>query len=154
MMMIEPEYFETFPSVVNSNELRAKFPGLIPENTQIILLPSSLGLFYQGTLNVLDFIQENGVIAEVCSSDDDYKELAQYSKSHWIGTFLIGSITIPIMVNLLSGYIYDKLKSSSDDVVVFDVIIENNDSSSTTVRYRGKADKLPEVLQHIKDLQK
>jgi len=151
--MSNNEYYEITLTEVNMGVFREKLPDIITDETKVILLPSTLGVFYAGTLDVLDFFQSHGISTEVCSSDSDYKEIAQYSRSHWIGTFLISSVTIPIFVNLLSSYIYDKAKAKEEDTVVFDVIVEHADFSSTTVRYRGKVEKLPEVLKSVKELQ-
>ena len=79
----------------------------------VVILPSHGhdDVFYAGTLDTLDFLNENGINTDVYASDEEYKELGLHGAEVWLGTFIIQSIVVPVFCGVISSYIYDKLKA-------------------------------------------
>ena len=79
----------------------------------VVILPSHGhdDVFYAGTLDTLDFLNENGINTDVYASDEEYKELGLHGAEVWLGTVIIQSIVVPVFCGVISSYIYDKLKA-------------------------------------------
>ncbi|MCD9480488.1 hypothetical protein [Photobacterium phosphoreum] len=118
----------------------------------IVILPShgSGDAFYIGTLDTLDYLNENDLPSEVFATDDEYKELGLHGAEFWIGTFIIKNFAIPIFCSLIAAYVYDKLKAKDDDKISLKFIVENKTGKTTSVSFDGKAEKLSKVLDEVK----
>lgn len=129
-------------------------PALASEiqGKSVLLLPShgSEDAFYAGSLDTLDYLNENGLDADLYSTDDDYKELSLHGADLWLGTFIFQSIVIPVFCGVISSYIYDKLKAKSDDKISLEFIIEKKDKLSATVSYEGKVEDVEKALNAVK----
>jgi len=120
----------------------------------VVILPSHghNDAYYAGTLDTLDFLNENGIDADVYSSDDEYKELGLHGDEIWLGTFIIVSVVAPIFLNIISSYIYDKLKAKGDDNIALKFIIENGKGKTTAIEFNGKVENLGKVIGAVKSL--
>jgi hypothetical protein len=136
------ELIEQAPSVLAS-EINGK---------RVLLLPShgSEDAFYAGSLDTLDYLNENGLEADLYSTDEEYKELSLHGADLWLGTFIFQSIVIPVFCGVISSYIYDKLKAKPDDKISLKFIIEKKDKSSATVSYDGKVEDVEKALNAVK----
>lgn len=121
----------------------------------LIVLPShgSDDAFYAGSLDTLDYFNASGVDSDIYSLDDDYKELSLHGADLWIGTFFISSILIPVFCNLMSSYIYDKLKAKKDDKVSLKVIVERRDGTSVSVSFDGGVEGLGKAFEAVRGLE-
>lgn len=123
------------------------------QGKSVLLLPShgSADAFYAGSLDTLDYLNENGLNADLYSTDEEYKELSLHGADLWLGTFLLQSFVIPVFCGVISSYIYDKLKAKPDDKISLKFIIEKKDKSSATVSYDGKVEDVEKALNAVKD---
>lgn len=130
-------------------------PALASEvqGKSVLILPShdSDDAFYAGSLDILDYLKENQVNADIFTTDEDYKELSLHGDDIWLGTFIFQSVVIPIFCGVISSYIYDKLKAKPDDKVSLKFIIEKKDKSSATVSYDGKVEGVEKALKAVKE---
>ncbi|GAB3108834.1 hypothetical protein G8770_23410 [Aestuariicella hydrocarbonica] len=119
-----------------------------------IILPShgTQDAFFGGTLDTLDFLNENKVPTEIYSTDEDYKELALHGADIWLGTILVKYIFIPVFCGVISSYIYDKLKAQKDDNISLKFIVENKDGKTTTVSFDGKVESLPAAIDEVRKI--
>ena len=53
---------------------------------------------------------------DIATKDEDYVELAQHSDLLNLPTIIVSGVILPIIIGLITNYIYDELKS--DDVIV------------------------------------
>lgn len=122
------------------------------KDKSVVILPSHGhdDAYYAGTLDTLDFLNENGINTDVYASDDEYKELGLHGAEIWLGTFIIQSIVVPIFCGVVSAYIYDKLKAKDDDNIALRFIVENNKGKTTAVEFKGKVENLDKALDAIK----
>lgn len=126
----------------------------ILKEKNVVILPSHGhdDAFYAGTLDTLDFLNENGVNSDVYASDDEYKELSLHCAEIWLGTFIIQSIVVPIFCGVISSYIYEKLKANDDDYISFKFMIENKNGKTTAVEFNGKVVNLSKAIDAVKSL--
>lgn len=120
----------------------------------VVILPSHGydDLFYSGTLDTLDFLNEKGIKTDVYASDDEYKELSLHGADIWLGSFLISSVVVPIFCNVISSYIYDKLKAKKDDNIALKFMVENKEGKTTAVEFNGKVEHLSKAIDAVKGL--
>lgn len=120
----------------------------------VLILPSHghNDAYYSGTLDTLDFLNESGLIADVYASDDEYKELSLHGNEIWLGTFIMGSVVVPVFINIISSYIYDKLKAKDDDNIALKFMVENSKGKTTAVEFNGKVENLGKVIDAVKSL--
>lgn len=141
----------TFKSLLekSSKELAELITG-----KQVIILPSHghEDVFYTGTLDILDFLKNNGLEADIYATDDDYKELGLHSADTWLGSFLISGIILPCFINLMTSYIYDKIKAKDGDNISFQFLIENKNGETKSIRFSGDAKSLEKVLSTVENI--
>lgn len=142
---------ETFQSILGEN---TNLEHLSNDSNVLILYSNEKHkAFYSGTLDILDFINETEELnAEVCSSDEDYIEIALHSADFWIGTFIIQSIVVPVFVGVITSYIYDKLKANNNDNVSIKIIVENEKGKSKAVSFEGKVEDFQKAVKAINKL--
>jgi len=118
----------------------------------VLILPSHghEDVYYAGTLDTLDFLNENGIYTDVYASDDEYRELGLHGAEIWLGTFIIQSVIVPIFCGVVSSYIYDKLKAKNDDNIALRFMVENKKGKTTAVEFKGKVENLDKALDAIK----
>ncbi|WP_336938567.1 hypothetical protein [Acinetobacter modestus] len=120
----------------------------------VIILPSHDhdDVFYAGTLDTLDYLNENRINTDVYASDEQYKELGLHGAEIWLGTFLIQNIVIPIFCSVISSYIYDKLKAKNDDSIALKFLVQNKDGKTTAIEFNGKIENLSKAIEAVKNL--
>lgn len=154
--MKEKQYFEIEQSELTFGLLSEQKPEIVQGGVGILILPSSPQheAFYSGTIELFEYMRENSSdgTVEIFSTDEEYKELAQHSADFWIGTFFVGSIFVPLLVNLLSSYIFEKLKAKDGDTLSVNVIVEKSKGKSVSINFRGDAKDFPAVIESIRKL--
>jgi len=74
---------------------------------------------------------------DFCTEKSNYKSLALEGHELFLGTILVKYVFLPIFINLLSNYIYEKLKDSDDKARV-NIIIENEETGkSHEIAFKG-----------------
>ena len=135
-----------------------KKPLILDRDVSVLILPSwtEKDAFHNGTIEIFSYLQEkiNQESVELFSTDEDYKELALHSRSHWLGVFLVTSLAAPIFTNVISDYISNELQAKNGDEVDFSIIIEKKSETNIIVSYRGDAEKVNDVLNTVKELSK
>lgn len=83
--------------------------------------------FPQGTSDLFRYIKEKArhlAGTELCISECEYQELALYSKEIRLGHFLVTQLVAPVLIGLLTSYVYDNLKAEPDDKISVTIQIE------------------------------
>lgn len=76
---------------------------------------------------------------EVLADDEEYIEIALHGASIRISTIVVSVVVAPLLVNLLSSYIYDELKAKPSDSVEMSLVIEDHDCRAMRVGFKGDA---------------
>ena len=64
--------------------------------------------FPEHTDKLLDYLRSQapqGATIEVCSTDENYKEVARHDASVALGVFIVTHLFFPVFVNLVSSYL-------------------------------------------------
>ena len=148
------EKFSVQDENITFNDLIERKPDLSEElkERNVVILPShgTKDAFYSGSLDTLDFLNDNKLNADIYSTDDNYKELGLHSADIWLGTFFIKNFVIPIFCSVIAAYIYDKLKAKSDDKISLKFIVEKKDGNTASVNFDGKVENLSKALDAVK----
>ena len=122
------------------------------KNKGVIILPSHGhdDAYYAGTLDTLDYLNENEINADVYATDDDYKELGLHCADIWLGTFFVKNYVIPVFCSVVGAYIYDKLKANNNDKISLKFMVEKKDGSTAAVQFDGKVEELDKALDAVK----
>lgn len=126
-------------------------------NADILFVPDSghaghvAPMFPQGTMEVLRLFKDTapaGVVADIATSDDDYRELALHAAEIVLPALLVSAVLTPIAINLLSSYLYDLLKDAvaRRKARVRATIYVEASARSVTIRYDGPAEQFSEVV--------
>lgn len=150
----------TFDSIKNKHFYPTEFNEEI-QSADIVILPSNEKdvLFPEITTELFKFLSDNNSIhASISISDDEYKKIEKHCDWIELGVFLVTSIALPIVINLFSNFLYDKLKTlnKKDDEVTADVEIiveETKAKKSKKIIYKGPVNGIKDALEKAsKDL--
>ncbi|VVB94746.1 Uncharacterised protein [uncultured archaeon] len=85
---------------------------------------------------------------DIATKDEDYVELAQHSDLLNLPTIIVSGVILPIIIGLITNYIYDELKS--DDVIVKSkIIIINESGDNILIEYNGPANEYESTISKI-----
>lgn len=84
---------------------------------EVLILPSMIRnqpkAFMVGTMDLYAILKKNlGDKIEICIADEDYEEIELNSRTLRLGRFVVVSVALPLFLNLLGNYIYDRLTES------------------------------------------
>lgn len=109
-------------------------------------------VFFQDTIKLLNYLKTelNGtLIIDLCASDEEYLEIALHSHTYRISKLFVGWVAAPIVIGLLTNYIYDELKAKPSDTVELSVVIENQDCKSFEFKFNGEAKDLNQLADKV-----
>lgn len=115
--------------------------------------------FSEYAQEVLEYSRDNSDLnMDIAATDDNYKVIELHSLLLQVGIFVASSIVLPVVVNVVSSFVYDKIKKlheKKEDVEVRVTFISvNADGTSKQISYDGPADKLETAISAIKELPK
>lgn len=147
--------FEVIETDMSFDELVSNAPEEISSvinEKAVIILPSheTKDSFYSGSLETLDYLNENGINTDIYSNDEEYKELGLHGADIWLGTLFIKNFIIPVFCSVIAAYIYDKLKAKKGDKISLKFIVEKKDGNSSTVSFDGKVEDLDKAIDAVK----
>ena len=150
------ERFEVSSSGITFEQLAKDAPEELANSineTGVFILPSheTKDSFYTGSLDTLDYLNDNGLKADIYTNDEDYKELGLHAADIWLGTFFVKNIVIPVFCGVIASYIYEKLKAKKDDKISVKFIVEKKDGKSSAVSFDGKVEEMEKALNAVKE---
>lgn len=129
------------------------------KRANILLLPydkfwdEEEGLFPEETYDFYEYIknkaEKENLIVDVVVSDDDYKEIEMHSELIRLPMMLVQYIGVPMLVNFISNYVYDKVKKRKSDLQV-NIFVEK-DGHTKKVTYEGNIENFERVMETIKE---
>jgi len=131
------------------------------KNADILLIPQigfrdiDIPVFPVKTEELFTFLRKKSsdVKIDICIEDKDYRELALHYDLITIGAFVVTSIALPVLVNLLSDYIKSKISLNSGRVIKVSLIVENKkEKTSKKISYEGKPENFDSIIKSIENL--
>lgn len=89
---------------------------------------------------------------DICIEDKDYKEVALHADLTIISTAIVTAIALPVLVNVLSTYINNKLFKPESSNVKMSIIVIKDDSNAFKVDYEGPAKDFSKISEKTKKL--
>ncbi|MFC1580871.1 hypothetical protein ACFL4N_08165 [Thermodesulfobacteriota bacterium] len=150
------ENFQVEDEALTFKELVSAAPEEIADalkDKDVVILPShgTKDVFYSGSLDTLDYLNENKINTDIYTTDEEYKELALHGDDIWLGTFFIKNFVIPIFCSVIASFIYQKLKSKSGDKISLKFIVEKKNGKTASVSFDGKVEDLNKALDAVKE---
>ena len=133
------------------DELKEANLLIIPnENTGRTMEP----VFPETTLDFYEYLKDKApaeVKTDILASDENFKLLELHSAVLIVAKFIVSVVILPIAVNLVSSYVYDKAKKyhrDKDDLnAEVDIIVEKEKGKeSKRISYKGPVSEIEEAL--------
>lgn len=108
--------------------------------------------FHQDTPAVYRYLAaqlKGKATVELCVSDAEYLEIALHSASFRFSSIVVTFVIAPLVVNLLSSYVYDELKAKPTDKVELELIIEDHDCKAFKFTFDGEVKDLNIVADKV-----
>ena len=140
------------------DELKKRVAG-----AKILFLPTDLSpespvlAFPDSTREIFRYFQTqlNDTLAvEAVVADDNYTEFVFLSETITLPLLYVASITVlPLAVNLLASFIYDKLRtlsaSNSADTVKVEIAFPDSNGNVRSLKYRGPAATFEKIVPNF-----
>lgn len=144
----------TFSSIINAYSEYPDIQKRMYSMNALIVSSSNFDIqdtcFPQGTIDFYQYLQRNSspkLNVGIAVVDEQYKESAQYTETIELATIILGSVCFPIIINLISCYIFEKCFSKKSEVV--SEILINKNSSTISYKYRGPAETYEKTMLNI-----
>lgn len=100
----------------------------------------------------LDNIKDTELKLEICSSDEEYKELELHADVINIVHIIVNSTAYAIVIGIITNYLYDKLKDynkkSADVNVNVNITVESN-GKSKMISYEGSIENFERAMKNL-----
>ena len=160
-----PIKIENSDLAFESLKVKPYFPTTLQEDiskANVLLIPLENfrngidALFPENTDDFLQFLKCNeslGLIPDIVISDEQYKKIEMHCDWLFLGIVLVEYVALPIFINILSNYLYDKIKNNKikrDSIVEIEINVEETKTKKTKrIRYKGAADDVKKSLDDI-----
>lgn len=104
------------------------------------------------TEELFHFLKKNlpqDLEVDICIEDNDYKELALHSDLIILAGFVVTQVNLPVLINLVSSYIYQKISQSKSKNIKTSILV-NEAGKSKEISYEGPADDFGKILKEAK----
>lgn len=111
--------------------------------------------FHQDTASFARYLAKNlagQAKIEVLADDDEYVEIALHGASLRFSTIVVTAVVAPVLINLLSSYIYDELKAKPSDTIEMSLIIEDHHCHAMHLEFKGEAKDFVSAADKIKQV--
>ena len=99
-------------------------------------------VFHQDTGPMFRFLSAHAqgqLTVELLARDDEYLEVSLHSATIRLSTVVVGYVVAPLIMNLLSSYLYDQLKAKQSDAVEATIVVEDHDCKTFKFAFKGEA---------------
>lgn len=125
------------------------------QSSDLIILPSddSEIIFPEITTDFYKFLIDSNLMhSSIAISDDNYRRVEKHCDWIELGVILLNIIVLPVAVNMISSFLYDRIKklNKKDDEVMVDVQIiveETKTKKSKKIIYKGPVNGIEETLE-------
>ncbi|EJL29090.1 hypothetical protein [Brevibacillus sp. BC25] len=110
-------------------------------------------VFPEETRDFFEYLRENsvkfGVISDICISDEKFQALELHADVMNLPEMLVNLYVLPITINLVSSYLYEKMRTRKSDLKIKVGIVVESNGSSKRISYEGDADKFKETIETV-----
>jgi len=111
--------------------------------------------FPESTQEFLEYVKDNSADAlkpDIAVDDEDFNKLELHSTAITIATFVVTNIVLPLMVDLVSSFLYDQVKKMHREkenvsAKVNIIVTEENDKKSKMISYEGPVSGVEDALK-------
>lgn len=136
----------------NSTQVAAKF-----DNSDILIVPAKYDdneyYFAQESIDFIKFCRQCDDSNSIdILSDDDIKVRSLHSFDLWMPVIWVASnVVLPIVVGLVTNYIYDKLKGRENEDAQIDVtfMVNRDGEEDKIIHYKGNAKTFEKTFEKI-----
>jgi hypothetical protein len=130
-------------------------------NKDVLIVPSEgfrdlkFPVFPVKTEEVFNFLKKEfpkDVSVDICIEDKDYKEVALHADLVIISTFIVTSVALPVLINVLSSYISKKLFKPESANVRVAITAVKKDGNAFNIEYEGPAKEFSSISEKTKEL--
>lgn len=123
----------------NEAEVNAADALIVPEKDFRQGVPY---VFHQDTTTLYRYLKKNldsQFSIEVCADDHEFVEISLHSACFRISKIVASVAVAPLLVNLLSSYLYDYIKAKPTDNVEVSLVIEDHECRAFKFDFKGEA---------------
>lgn len=134
-------------SIKNADVLLVPFEGY--KDTNEPLFPEDTDRFYQ-------YLKKSGQKAELCISDNHFETLGLHSDLIEIATIVTNEFVVPVLLGLISSYLYDAVKSlfkkkNEVDSRIKLIVKKEKKNETVEVTFEGTVEEFGESIEKIKE---
>lgn len=145
----------TFESVIDNCSADPEFKKQL-SLANVLIIPyekdsKNNNIFPVGTIEMYRYLQQKSpsqVKPDIATKDEDYVELAQHSDLVNLPTIIVTVVILPIIIGLITNYIYDRLKPDNS-IVNCEIVITDEVGDSKLIKYNGPAKEYEETMSKI-----
>lgn len=144
---------------IQNDKLLKSIVGLSDNEVFLMPMSSFRGVdkytYEEGTYDLFNYLKSNSDKDIKLAFYDYYYENVMHSEVLRIASLVVTSVTFPIVIGLLTNYIYDKIShhgSSSEDIKLDMSIKVKKNEKIIDIKYEGEVSDLANVINEIKDL--
>jgi len=148
-----------FEIIYNKNYIPQQYINEI-KKANVLIIPSEgfrddndICYFPECTSEFYGFLKNKKKIqTEICIDDDHFQTLELHADIIYIATLMVQYVVLPIVINLISAYLVDKVKSMNEDSksinVNIHIIVEKN-GKSKKIDYNGSVANLEKTMKVV-----
>lgn len=151
---------ETFETIYEKEYFPKELMNEIKQ-ANVLLIPDYIKredregyVFPECTQEFLEYVKDNGsdsLIPDIAIDDENFKKLELHSAVITIATFVVTGIVLPMMINLVSNYLYDQVKKmhreKKDVYAKVNIITTEEGKKSKKISYEGPVSGIEEALK-------
>ncbi|MBU2540923.1 MAG: hypothetical protein KJ593_03375 [Candidatus Omnitrophica bacterium] len=148
---------ENFDTWINREYIPAESRTLL-RNANILFVPhenfheQKVPVFPHKTEEVFHFLRRHapkGINVDICIADDDYKEVVLHSALIIFGSIVVSAIALPVLKDLLSEYLKQKLFNKSNSNIKVSLTVVNTSGKGKQFDYEGPIENFDKVVAKI-----
>ena len=149
----------TFKTIYNKPYFPINIPGIKKANVLLIPnehLKSDIGITFPETTNdFLDFLQDKADESfkpDIAVSDSDFKKYIMHSAEIQFATIICKEFVLPIIIGLITAFLYDRLKQSlkraEELTAEITIYVQNGQNKSLKLHYKGPISDFENTLNN------
>lgn len=114
-------------------------------------------VFHQDTTTLYRYLSTQlagSLSIEICSNDDEYLEISLHSASFRLSKIVVNYVAAPLLVGMLTNYLYDEMKAKPTDNVEVTLIVEDHECHSFKFSFKGEAKDFELLADQVGELTK
>jgi hypothetical protein len=109
-------------------------------------------VFHQDTPALYEYLRSalaDQMIVEICANDEEYLEIALHSNFLRLSRIVVSYAVAPVVIGLLTNYIYDELKAKPRDTIELSITVEDEQCNAFNFSFNGDAKDLNLIADKV-----